>query len=99
MDVRYGAIRLRYQCGPGPGQRGRRAAADARLETVVPDGVSFCFGPEQIHRLIGATDRSVSIHAYSPPLWQLGQYSIHDGVLRRLSVSCADELRPLDDAA
>jgi hypothetical protein len=40
----------------------------------------------------------VSIHAYSPPLWRMGQYALaKDGVLRRTSVSYADELRPLDD--
>jgi hypothetical protein len=42
----------------------------------------------------------VSIHAYSPPLWRLGQYSIDDGgVMRRVSVSYADELRPLNAVA
>ena len=40
---------------------------------------------------------SVSVHAYSPPLWRMGQYAVSDaGVLRRVSVSYADELRPLD---
>jgi hypothetical protein len=64
---------------------------------VVPAGASFAFGPDHIHRLAGRNDRSVSIHAYSPPLWRLGQYSISDdGVMRRVSVSYADELRPLD---
>ena len=39
----------------------------------------------------------MSIHAYSPPLWRLGQYSVdEDGVMRRASVSYADELRPLE---
>lgn len=72
----------------------------AHLETVVPQGRSFCFGPDHIHRLVGAAGNSVSIHAYSPPLWRLGQYSIDDeGVMRRVSVSYADELRPLDDVA
>lgn len=67
------------------------------LETVVSEGQSFSFGPDHIHRLNGATDHSVSIHAYSPPLWRLGQYSISDtGVMRRVSVSYADELRPLE---
>jgi len=33
-------------------------------------------------------------------LWRLGQYSIDDdGVLRRISVCYADELRPLDAPA
>jgi hypothetical protein len=42
----------------------------------------------------------VSIHAYSPPLWRLGQYTVDgEGALHRLSVSYADELRPLDPVA
>jgi hypothetical protein len=65
----------------------------------VPAGRSFAFGPEHIHRLTGLAERSVSIHAYSPPLWRLGQYVIDvDGVMRRVSVSYADELRPLEAA-
>ena len=63
----------------------------------VPSGASFSFGPDHIHRLAAEDDGSVSIHAYSPPLWRLGQYSItDDGVMRRISVSYADELRPLE---
>ena len=70
------------------------------VEVTVAEGVSFAFGPEHIHRLVGAAPRSVSIHAYSPPLWRLGQYSIDDGgVMRRVSVSYADELRPLNAVA
>lgn len=61
-------------------------------------GSDICFGPEYIHRMSGGIDGSISIHAYSPPLWRMGQYSISsDGVMRRWSVSYADELRPLDD--
>jgi hypothetical protein len=67
------------------------------IETVVPAGRVFDFGPDHIHRLTGRADASVSVHAYSPPLWRMGQYATgSDGVLRRLSVSYADELRPLD---
>ncbi len=67
---------------------------------VIPTGRSFCFGPEHIHRMAGARDATVTIHAYSPPLWRLGQYSLSaDGVMRRVSVSYAEELRPLDPAA
>ncbi|WP_329255903.1 cysteine dioxygenase family protein [Actinoallomurus sp. NBC_01490] len=70
------------------------------VEVTVENGQSFAFGPEHIHRLVGQADQSVSIHAYSPPLWRLGQYSIDDGgVMRRVSVSYADELRPLDAVA
>jgi predicted metal-dependent enzyme (double-stranded beta helix superfamily) len=64
---------------------------------IVRAGESFAFGPDHIHRLSGAVARSVSIHAYSPPLWRLGQYSIDPhGVMRRQSVSYAEELRPLE---
>jgi Cysteine dioxygenase type I len=67
------------------------------MARIVSAGSSFSFGPDHIHRLAGDDDRAVSIHAYSPPLWRLGQYSIDDeGVMRRASVSYADELRPLE---
>jgi hypothetical protein len=60
-------------------------------------GSSFSFGPSHIHRLTCAEPRAVSIHAYSPPLWRLGQYSVDpEGALHRVSVSYADELRPLE---
>lgn len=66
-------------------------------EIRVEAGQVFSFGGDHIHRLNGATGDSVSIHAYSPPLWRMGQYAINDsGVLRRQSVSYADELRPID---
>jgi hypothetical protein len=68
------------------------------LRTDIDAGSAFCFGPDHIHRLVGKAVGSVSIHAYSPPLWRMGQYSVGStGVLRRVSVSYADELRPLDD--
>jgi hypothetical protein len=67
---------------------------------VVPAGRSFSFGPDHIHRLTDEADQAVSLHAYSPPLWRLGQYTIDDdGVLRRISACYADELRPLDAPA
>jgi predicted metal-dependent enzyme (double-stranded beta helix superfamily) len=70
------------------------------VETEIAEGRSFSFGPDHIHRLVGEADRSVSIHAYSPPLWRLGQYSIDEGgLMRRVSVSYADELRPLNAVA
>jgi len=66
------------------------------VETRVGAGTAFAFGPEHIHRLNGALPGSVSVHAYSPPLWRMGQYAVSEaGVLRRVSVSYADELRPL----
>jgi Cysteine dioxygenase type I len=83
--------------------RGAVAEATPRMggdpvTRVVPAGRAFAFGPDHIHRMSGAVDGAVSIHAYSPPLWRMGQYSISAaGVLRRRSVSYADELRPLPD--
>ena len=66
-------------------------------ERTVEAGRTFSFGADHIHRMGGAVDGSLSIHAYSPPLWRMGQYSISDsGVMRRWSVSYADELRPID---
>ncbi len=59
-------------------------------------GAAFTFGPSHIHRLTCASPHAVSIHTYSPPLWRLGQYSVDpEGALHRVSVSYADELRPL----
>ncbi|GII76561.1 hypothetical protein Sru01_15430 [Sphaerisporangium rufum] len=66
----------------------------AHVENVVEAGGTLAFGPDHIHRVTGHAPASVSIHAYSPPLWRLGQYTIGaDGVMRRTSVSYADELR------
>jgi hypothetical protein len=66
------------------------------VRTDVPAGPAYSFGPDHIHRLVGRDPGSVSIHAYSPPLWRMGQYAILDnGMLRRVSVSYADELRPI----
>jgi len=71
--------------------------ATGGVETRIGAGKAYSFGPEHIHRLNGAQAGSVSVHAYSPPLWRMGQYAVSDaGVLRRVSVSYADELRPLD---
>jgi len=70
------------------------------LVTAIPAGQSFHFGPEHIHRLQGGDAETVTIHAYSPPLCRLGQYVFdQDGLMRRVSVSYADELRPLDQVA
>jgi hypothetical protein len=65
--------------------------------SVVAAGHCISFGPDHIHRLTAEDEPSISVHAYSPPLWRLGVYSIDDsGIMRRLSVCYADELRPLD---
>jgi Cysteine dioxygenase type I len=93
-DISSGAVRV---------VRGSLRESNPRIggdpaSRTVPTGQSFSFGPDHIHRLAGDDERSVSIHAYSPPLWRLGQYAIDGaGVMRRRSISYADELRPLED--
>jgi hypothetical protein len=73
------------------------AVGSPSVTTEVTAGQVYSFGPDHIHRLTGREPGSVSIHAYSPPLWRMGQYSVDpSGVLRRVSLSYADELRPID---
>ncbi|MFB4311714.1 cysteine dioxygenase family protein [Actinomadura sp. GTD37] len=95
-DVSSGAVRV---VAGAIEENNPRMGGDP-MRTVVGEGESFCFGPDHIHRLTGVQDASVSIHAYSPPLWRLGQYSVDEsGVMRRLSVAYTDELRPPDAPA
>ena len=71
------------------------SVGDGSIRTDVTAGQVFGFGPDHIHRLTGRDPGSVSVHAYSPPLWRMGQYTLGPGgVLRRRTVSYADELRP-----
>ncbi|WP_134742030.1 cysteine dioxygenase family protein [Nocardioides sp. 503] len=71
--------------------------ATGGVETRIPAGKVFSFGPDHIHRLNGAERGSISVHVYSPPLWRMGQYAVGDnGVLRRVSMSYAEELRPIE---
>jgi predicted metal-dependent enzyme (double-stranded beta helix superfamily) len=93
-DISSGAVHVAEgelrECNP-------RLGAEA-VERMIGPGQTFSFGPDHIHRLCGRAERSISIHAYSPPLWRLGQYAIDaQGVMRRLSISYADELRPLGE--
>jgi hypothetical protein len=76
------------------------ALGSTGISRRVDAGHDFHFGPDRIHRMSGLAAGSVSIHAYSPPLWRLGQYSVGgSGALRRTSVSYAEELRPIDEPA
>ncbi|MEO3825001.1 cysteine dioxygenase family protein [Actinomadura sp. B10D3] len=95
-DVSSGAVRV----VAGAIEENNPRMGGEPVRTVVRVGRSFCFGPEHIHRLTGMDDASVSIHAYSPPLVRLGQYSIDaSGVMRREPVSYTDELQPPADPA
>ena len=69
----------------------------AEAFNAYPAGSEFSFAPTHIHRLTCENGRAVSIHAYSPPLSRLGQYTVDEsGVLLRVTVSDADELRALE---
>lgn len=95
-DVSSGAVRVVH----GALRESNPRIGGNHLETVYQAGSSFHFGPDHIHRLTGATDTAVSIHAYSPPLVRLGQYTIgEDGLMRRVSVGYTEELRSLDPVA
>jgi predicted metal-dependent enzyme (double-stranded beta helix superfamily) len=68
---------------------------------TVGAGRAFSFAASDIHRVRhGGAVPAVTIHAYSPPLWRMGAYEIRaSGELRRHSISYAEELRPLAEAA
>jgi len=59
-------------------------------------GQTFDFDASHVHRMRHESGTpAVSIHAYSPPLWRMGSYSVEpDGTLRRESISYVEELRP-----
>lgn len=75
----------------------RLVVGSAPSRAVHSAGDSFDFDASHVHRM--RHDRptpSVSIHAYSPPLWRMGAYAVEsDGTLRRESISYAEELRPI----
>jgi hypothetical protein len=64
-------------------------------------GETFDFDAAHVHRMRqDSATPAVSIHAYSPPLWRMGSYTVgSDGTLRRRSISYAEELRPVEDAS
>ena len=94
-DVSSGAVRV---VRGSISESSLRIAGQHRVRAICA-GESFGFGPDHIHRLAGEEQGSVTVHAYSPPLWRLGQYSIsEDGLLHRVSTSYAEELRPPDPA-
>jgi hypothetical protein len=89
-DVSSGAVRVVQ----GALRESNPRIGGDHLTVLVGDGESFSFGPEHIHRLNGASGGAVSIHAYSPPLCRMGQYEFtQDGLMRRMSIGYADELR------
>jgi predicted metal-dependent enzyme (double-stranded beta helix superfamily) len=72
----------------------------APAEKLVPAGTTLTYEPDHIHRLTGTAARSVSIHVYSPPLRRMGQYRTDEsGLMRRVPIGYADELREADPLA
>ncbi|SES21504.1 Cysteine dioxygenase type I [Lentzea xinjiangensis] len=64
---------------------------------AVGDGGSFCFDNTFIHRMRHepGAGPTVTIHAYSPPLVQTGQYGEkRDGLLHRVPTDAEEQLRP-----
>ncbi|UJW28490.1 hypothetical protein L3Q67_24775 [Saccharothrix sp. AJ9571] len=73
---------------------------DRPVGKAVHAGEGFCFDNTFIHRMrpepgAGAT---VTIHAYSPPLIETGQYGEgHDGLLHRIPSPAEEQLKPHGD--
>jgi predicted metal-dependent enzyme (double-stranded beta helix superfamily) len=92
-DLSAGAVGV----AAGAVREERLALGGEPVERVAEAGDSFTFGPSDIHRVAHAGGvPAVTVHAYSPPLWRMGAYEVLDsGVLRRWSLSYAEELRPI----
>jgi quercetin dioxygenase-like cupin family protein len=73
--------------------------SEPRVRTYGP-GESFAFEAADIHRVSHAGDNpALTVHLYSPPLRQMGAYLIErSGLLRRLTISYEEELKPLTPA-
>ena len=96
-DVSSGAVAI----AEGELVEERLAVGSPPLRRCYRAGETFGFDASLVHRMHQATGGpAVSIHAYSPPLWRMGAYAIEpDGTLRRMSISYAEELRPVGSAA
>ena len=61
-------------------------------------GQTFTIEPSDIHRVLHVGDEpALTVHAYSPPLLQMGAYMVEtDGTLTRHTIDHTQELRPLE---
>jgi hypothetical protein len=61
-------------------------------------GETFTIEPSAIHRVLHAgQEPALTVHAYSPPLLQMGAYLVEpDGTLTRHTITHEQELRPLE---
>jgi predicted metal-dependent enzyme (double-stranded beta helix superfamily) len=92
-DVSCGALAV----ASGEVLEERLALGGAPISRRVRAGESIDFSASDIHRVAHAgSGPSITINAYSPPLWRMGAYeTIPTGELQRHSISYAEELRPL----
>ena len=76
----------------------RLALAGTPRELHHRAGAVFDFDASHVHRMRQQTDiRTVSIHAYSPPLSRMGAYTLApDGTIRRQSIPYTEELRSVE---
>ena len=77
--------------------REERLGLEGGASRVFSAGEAFDFEAHDIHRMSHAGGGpAVSLHAYSPPLQRMGAYAFDEtGLLRRVSISYEEELRPL----
>lgn len=70
--------------------------ADTPVGEPVPAGQTFAFDATVIHRMRRehGAGRTVTVHAYSPPLERTGQYTEDDDALHRRSAPSQEQLRP-----
>jgi len=89
-DTSSGAMRVLE--GTVTQERLRWAAGPERQVLVAGEALSF--GPDHVHRLTVADGVAVTLHAYSPPLRTMGQYSFDEGgALRRRTITSDESLR------
>jgi hypothetical protein len=70
---------------------------DRPVGTAVPAGETFRFDPTFIHRMRPEPEAgpTVTVHAYSPPLTDTGQYAeCDDGLLHRHPSPADEQLKP-----
>ena len=95
-DISAGAVHVLQ----GHVREERLAVGGEPRVRVYGPGESFAFEAADIHRVTHAGDQpALTVHLYSPPLRQMGAYLIErSGLLRRLTISHEEELRPLTPA-
>jgi predicted metal-dependent enzyme (double-stranded beta helix superfamily) len=96
-DLSSGAIAV----ARGRVREERLAIGGIALDRELGERQAIEFSAADIHRVTHAGEGpSVTINAYSPPLWRMGAYEFKpSGELQRHSISYAEELRPIGGEA